>query len=191
MRYIIIILALSILSSCGMFKKTNKHIAKSEVVSVVKRDCVTVATVEAREADRTTTENEKTTTINKKAPGKKVIVGGELKSGLNVFSDSLGRQLIAVFDTLSREVQIVVDVPEVEETTTTTERTNEKKDTEKHEIRKDTAILRDERNFSQKQSEVIKESKPDYTWIIYVFGVIALVVIGILIYRKFKKRLLW
>lgn len=174
-----------------MFKKTNKHIAKSEVVSVVKRDCVTVATVEAREVDKTVTENEKTTTTTKKAPAKKVIVGGELKSGLNVFSDSLGRELIAVFDTLSMQVQIVVDVPEVDETTTTTERTNDKKDTEKHEIRKDTAILRDERNFSQKQSEVIKESKPDYTWIIYVFGVIALVVIGILVYRKLKKRLLW
>lgn len=191
MRYIIIILALSILSSCGMFKKTNKHISKSEVVSVVKRDCVTVATVEAREVDKTVTENEKTTTTTKKAPGKKVVVGGELKGGLNVFSDSLGRELIAVFDTLSMQVQIVVDVPEVDETTTTTERTNEKKDTEKHEIRKDTAILRDERNFSQKQSEVVKEGKPDYTWIIYVFGVIALVVIGILVYRKFKKRLLW
>ena len=124
-----------------MFKKTNKHIAKSEVVSVIKRDCVTVATVEAREVDKTITENEKTTTTTKKAPGKKVVVGGELKSGLNVFSDSLGRELIAVFDTLSMQVQIVVDVPEVDETTTTTERTNEKKDTEKHEIRKDTAQI--------------------------------------------------
>ena len=183
MRYLALsaILLISV-SSCGLFKKTNKHIEKSESVTKVEHSEVKVGNVESKETDKGTVVTETERIEERKRDGGKRVVSGELKPGRNVLMDSVLRELVVVFDSLTNNVQVEVTIPPVEERIVTKERKNEKKDT---------AILRDERNFSQKQSDVIKESKPDYTWIIYVFGVIALVIIGILVYRKFKKRLLW
>ena len=75
-------------------------------------------------------------------------------------------------------------LPEETETTTRKEKRTENKDTEKKEVIKQTANVRDEQKMSVRDVRKESESKPDYTWIWYV--VFALVVVYVL----FKKRLL-
>ena len=179
------ILALSLATSCGIFKKSNKHIDKSAVTKIVNRDCVTVSDVQVREVDKGEVKLEKTTTVVRKSPPKKMVTEGVLKQGLNVLTDSMGRELIAVFDTLSKTVQIAISIPEVEETTTTTENTTEKKDKEKTEVKKDSAIIRDERRFEESREVVDRESKPDYTWIWCVAVVI--IVVGFFVLMRIRR----
>lgn len=182
MRYIISLIIFLTITSCGVFKKTNKTIDYSNGVEVVKRDCVVTGVVESKEFDKGRIDSEVMTVTEKKKAGERVKIRGKVEHGTNVLSDSLGREFIAVFDSLSKVVEVTVNLPDEVEVQTVREKRSEKKDTERTEVKKETANIRDEKKISNEVKNTVTESKPDYSWILYV--AFAAVVIFILLKRK-------
>ncbi|HWL22287.1 MAG TPA: hypothetical protein VNR38_00805 [Ureibacillus sp.] len=171
------------LGSCGLFKKTNKHIDKSESVTRVEHSEVKVGNVESKEVDRGTVVTETERIEERKRDGGKRVVTGELKPGRNVLMDSVLKELVLVFDSLTNRIDVEVTIPPVEERVVTKERKEEKKDQERKEIRKDSAVIRDDRFSTVSSEEIKKESKPDYNWIWYV-GV--LIIVLWLLWKRYR-----
>lgn len=161
-------------TSCGLFKKTNKHIEKSEKVVKVEQSEVRVGNVESKEVDRGTVVTETERVEERKRPEEKRVVSGELKPGRNVLMDSVLKEIVLEFDSLTNRVKVEVTIPPVDERIVTRERKEEKKDKERKEIRKDSLAIRDDRFSTVSSEEIKKESKPDYNWIWYV-GVLIIV----------------
>lgn len=176
---------IAMMSSCGVFKRTNKTLDKREQYVVTRSDSVSKSDINRTTKDRGVVIDEVVTVTEKKKPATKTRVKGSLDHGTNVLTDSIGREFIAVFDTLSKVVEVSIVLPEETETTTRTEKKTEQKDTEQKEVIKQTANVRDEQKASVRDVRKEVESKPDYTWIWYV--VFAVVVV---IYVLFKRRLL-
>lgn len=175
---------IAMMSSCGVFKRTNKTLDNREQSSVTRSDSVSKSDINRTTKDKGVVIDEVVTVTEKKKPATKTRVKGSLDHGTNILTDSLGREFIAIFDTLSKVVEVSIVLPEETETTTRTEKKTEKKDTEKKEVIKQTANVRDEQKISVRDVRKESESKPDYTWIWYiVFAVIV-------VYVLFKRRLL-
>jgi len=182
MRYIVIALTLLIVSSCGIFKRTNKDIHVVEHKEVVLKDSTSETVIYGEVKDKGIIETETTTTTERKKPGVKAKAKGELEHGVNILTDSIGREFIAIFDTLSKVVEVSIVLPDEVETVTKHEKKSEKKDEEKKEVIKQAATVREEKAIRSKESVKKTESKPDYTWILYI--VFAGVVVFVLIKRK-------
>lgn len=175
---------MAMLSSCGVFKKTNKSLDKLEQSSVTRSDSVSKSDINRTIKDKGVVIDEVVTVTEKKKPATKTKAKGSLDHGANVLTDSIGREFIAIFDTLSKVIEVSIVLPEETETTTRTEKRTENKDTEQKEVIKQTANVRDEQKTSVRDVSKESESNPDYTWIWYV--VFALVVVYVL----FKRRIL-
>lgn len=175
---------IAMMSSCGVFKRTNKTLDKREQSSVTRSDSLSKSDINRTTKDKGVVIDEVVTVTEKKKPATKTKVKGSLDHGTNILTDSLGREFIAIFDTLSKVVEVSIVLPEETETTTRKEKRTENKDTEKKEVIKQTANVRDEQKISVRDVRKESESKPDYTWIWYI--VFAVVVVYVL----FKRRLL-
>lgn len=148
------------MTGCGIFKRTNKTLDKFESSNVVKRDCVIVSNVESKEIDKGIIITE---TV-KEQPKQRVEVNGVVKNGLNVFTDSLGRQVKAQFDSITKHLGITFDIDGYREVTKVTEY----KDREVNSIASGSVSVSSESAVKMKESQLKKESKPEYSWIFYV-----------------------
>lgn len=172
------------LSSCGVFKRTNKDIDKIEQSNVSIKDSISKTDIDRTTKDNSVIVDEVVTVTEKKKPATKTKAKGILEQGVNVLTDSLGREFIAIFDTLSKVVEVSIVLPEETETTTRTEKKTENKDTEQKEVIKQTANVRDEQKAIIKEVNKKTDSKPDYSWILY------LVFASVIVYILFKRRIL-
>lgn len=176
MRYFIIGILFLSLTGCGIFKRTNKTLDKFESSNVVKRDCVIMSNIESKEIDKGIIITE---TV-KEQPKQKVEVSGIVKDGINIFTDSLGRQVKAQFDSITKSLGITFDIEGYREVTKVTEY----KDRELNSTSSGTVSVSSESEVKIKESQLKKESKPVYSWIFYV----GLTIVGFIILFKVIRR---
>lgn len=189
-------------SSCGMFKRT-KTADKQNLEVVSKRDSIettkAISTGEVKEqvVDKGTivTEKETTTVTTKPSSNTKLQVKkNELKPGLNILRDSMGREVRAVLDTLNNILTLDISTPPETETKVEKETRTEQKDqtTDKQEkkqeqVEKQVAVAREDRK-KEKVSSSTKTSVPSVTgtlgmWLGIGFAIL-IVVVGIIWYLR-------
>lgn len=165
-----------------MFKRSSSTLDKHESSNVVRRDCVSTGIVEKRDIDRGIIETETVTVTERVKPSTKIKAKGKVDHGVNILTDSIGREFIAIFDSLTRVVEVSITLPEEKETETKTESKREQRDSERQHTSKNNVALRQDDESTYVSKSTTKESKPDYKWIWYaLFGA---VVIFILIRKK-------
>lgn len=170
-------------TGCGVFKKNNKTLSKSDTVVKVDRDSVSVNVVEKRDIDRGVVVTETEKVIERVAPPKKATVKTTLKPGRNIVMDSVLNELVLTFDSLTNGLMIEVYIPEVKETETIKERKTENKDRESTEVSKDSATIRSEEEYRSSTKDTEKVSTPNYSWILWLAA--ALLLAFILLRRRF------
>lgn len=185
-----------ILGSCGIFKKTVKEkeserIEEREIRdSVDRKEEVVEEKKEVKEEvkEEEVTEKE-TTTTKKKVGGKTNINIPKGTKGEYVFTDSTGRVIKVLLDSLSNIISI--DFQEViEETTTVKERTTKKKEASKGEkeesksSKKQEAIVHQDTRREEESKSSSSESTPSFKVLIWLVAIV--VGIGGIIYLFFK-----
>ncbi|WP_343321428.1 hypothetical protein [Sphingobacterium multivorum] len=187
-------------ASCGLFRKSTKHVEKSTLEVVSKRDSSLSEKTQKDSIQRTiktdqgiTITETETTTITKK-PGGKLNASvdlDKLKSGEEMLlKDSAGFRISAILDSVNNRLSIKSEAPSEEKTENKKERkseynnkkeSNEKKGSEQ--VQKQVAVSHEQR---QKESTKIEDiqKEPKGSMLIWL-GIGALVfVIGFLFLRK-------
>lgn len=175
MRILILIMVCTLINGCGLFKRTNKHLVSSEQVVSVKRDSTKSVDIESKTIDKGTSTVEIETITERKRDGGRRVITGNLNSGRNVFLDSVFKEVVLNFDSLTRQVQIELNLPPIQEKVIKKERRQEQRDTEKTEVKKENVAVRNEDKHISKEKEELKESKPEYSWIVVVVGLFFLI----------------
>lgn len=193
--FFLFIISTLLLSSCSIFKDTKKVVKKDEVVEEVKVD----STVREEKKD-SIKETEKETDIEEvivetEETTKKITKGGTTKvvakkgdlnpDGETILTDSLGRKIIVLLDSLSGQITLIVETPEVVEETTKKETRTEIKDKSKEKskeqetVQKKEAIVQREEKRVDKKKTTEKESESKPLTVIAMFIGLALLIVGV------------
>ena len=184
-----------LLSSCSIFKDTRKVVDKEEKIEEIKVDSVVREEVKdsIKEVEKETdteeviVETEETTKKTTKGGSTKVDIGkGDLNPhGETIITDSLGRKIIVLLDSLSDKITILVEAQEVVEETTKKETRIEKRDDSKEKskeqetVQKKEAIVQREEKKVDKKKTTEKESQSKPLTVIAMFIGIALLIVGV------------
>lgn len=186
------------LGSCGIFKKTVKEKESEKIEereirdSVDKKEEVVEEKKEVKEEvkEEEVTEKETTTTKKKQGGTTKIDIPKGTK-GEYVFTDSTGRIIKVLLDSLSNIIS--VDVQEViEETTTIKERTTKRKDSNKESneesksSKKQEAIVHQDTRREEEYKSSSSESTPSSKGILWIIGIIVLGVGAVYAFFKFN-----
>lgn len=184
------------LGSCGIFKKTVKEKESEKIEVVEKRDSVErkeEVVEEKKEVKEEIKEEEvtekETTTTKKKVGGKTNIEIPKGTKGEYIFTDSTGRVIKVLLDSLSQIISI--DVQEVvEETTTVKEKVTKKKEASKDtkeeskSSKKQEAIVSQDTRREEEHKSSSSESTPSSKGILWVLAIV--VGVGGMVYLFFK-----
>jgi len=174
----VIILFAFLFSSCGLFKTTTRHKETSRTDSVEKIDNTTVKTDNSK-----ITIKEKLDTVVK-VPGYEQSGEWKLKSGSNPFEknefslDSTISNLKLYYDSLSHSVKVLNKVKD-QMIPVRVDRL-----TEIHKELNETSSSSKKTDVSKSHTELNKVAKPDYSWIFYLVGVIALLIVVAKVYHS-------
>lgn len=178
---VLILLALSI-SSCGIFKDITKDKSKSRIDSV---ETVKVSTSKIDKSTITITEKADTTVkvkgYEQKGEWKLQEQSGELKLPTDTFSlDSSLNHLKIYFDKMSNSIKILSTIKDqlipikLDKTI------------QIHNDIRETSNSNKETDVSKQSKVVNKVSETDYTWILYLVGVISFIALVAFLYNKYK-----
>ncbi|WON94752.1 hypothetical protein [Sphingobacterium sp. UGAL515B_05] len=203
-KLIALVVIVTAFASCGMFRKSTKHVEKHSLEVVSKRDSSLSEKTQKDTLQRTiktdhgviVTETE-TTTVTEKKGGK---VGGsvgvdKVKSGAEILlKDSAGFKILVKLDTLKQTLTVISESPGEKVTQhtkqTVTEQKDAKEESEKkgsEQVQKQVATSQEHR---QKESTKIDDiqKEPKGSMIIWL-GLGALVfVIGLLLFIGFRPK---
>lgn len=184
MRLILFLLTALLLTSCGLFKKTNRERQSVDVQQVAKRDCVLVSDVTIGKVDRGVVTTDKVTETTTTTPPTNVKAEVPIKQGEQVKVDSLGNVIKVVLDSLKNTLSIEVDVRGGITRTVVTERTTEHKDkSETANYRDSLAVIVDSSSRYNSSSDV-KSSSPSIKFWLFVLAVFG--VVGWFVYKKLR-----
>lgn len=186
------------LGSCGIFKKTVKEKESEKIEereirdSVDRKEEVVEEKKEVKEEvkEEEVTEKE-TTTTKKKVGGKTNIEIPKGTKGEYVFTDSTGRVIKVLLDSLSQIISI--DVQEViEETTTVKERTTKKKEASKDtkeeskSSKKQEAIVHQDTRRDEEFKSSSSESTPSSKGIVWSLAIVVGIIGAVYLFFKFN-----
>lgn len=191
-------------ASCGLFRKSTKHVEKSSLEVVNKRDSSLSEKTQKDSLQRTVkidkgtivTETETTVTTEKKGGKVSGSVGlDKVKSGAEILlKDSAGFKILVQLDTLKKTLTVRSEAP-AEKTTshtkqTVTERKDSKESSEKQgseKVEKQVVISQEHR---QKESSGVEDvtKEPKGSMMIWLALGVLLLVVGLLLYFGIRPR---
>lgn len=178
-------------ASCGLFRKSTKHVEKRSLAVVSKRDSTLSEKTQKDNLQRTVkfdkgtviTETETTIVTEKKGGKFSGTVGlDKLKSGVAILlKDSAGFKISALLDTLNNKLSINSESPSEKETKhtkqTVTELKDAKEESEKkgsEQVQKQVAVNHEQR---KKESTKIEDIQKDPKGAMMIWGAIGLLIL--------------